>query len=343
MKLRNKEIGNFREPLFVAEIGCNYDGDIALAKELIRKAKDIGCDYAKFQSFDKDSLFIEAFYKQNPGDLPGETLEETLDRLTLKNDDLKELSSFCRDTAIGFASTPVSTTFVDSLMALDVDFLKIASFDLNNLPLLKYAAEQGRPIVLSVGLGTLQEIEEAVETIFSTGNRHLILMHCAAAYPPKDANINLNNIDLLRDYFHLPIGFSDHTLGFSVCLAAIAKGACVIEKHFTYDNTLETGDHFISANQEEMKIIVEQGKRIIAALGQYQRIISNDDIEFRKILRRSVVSVGEIKSGATITEEMIDCKRPGTGIQLHEIPYLLGRRVNREIGANELISWTDLD
>lgn len=343
VKLRHKEIGNFKEPLFIAEIGCNYDGDIELAKKLIYQAKEIGCDYTKFQSFDKDSLFIQSFYKNNPGDISTENLEQTLDRLSLKSTDLSQFYDTCRKANIGFASTPVSKAFVDSLISFDVEFIKIASFDLNNIDLLRYAASKGKPIILSVGLGTLQEIEEAIEAIFSTGNKDIVLLHCAAAYPPKDENIHLNNIDLLRDYFQLPVGFSDHTKGFSVCLAAIAKGACVIEKHFTYDNTLVTGDHSISANAEELKIIVDEGKRIYRALGQYKRIISDDDIEFKRILRRSIVSSKNINKGDRITNDMIDFKRPGTGIQINEMPYLLGRKVNRDIPSNELIFWTDLD
>lgn len=343
MRLRGKEIRNFNEPLFIAEIGCNYDGDIEMAKKLISKAKEIGCDYAKFQSFDKDSLFIKSFYKHNPGDLKAETLEDTLDRLSLSDNDLDMIMRFCKKVDIGFASTPVSNVFVDSLVDRDVDFIKIASFDLNNLPFLRYAASKGKPIFLSVGLGTLQEIEEAVETIFSTGNKELVLLHCAAAYPPKDENINLNNIDLLRDYFKLPVGYSDHSKGYSVCLATIAKGACVIEKHFTYDNSIESGDHPISANPQEMKIIVEEGRRIYTALGQYKRIISDEDIKHRKILRRSVVSCRNINKGEKITMDMVDFKRPGTGIQINEMPYLLNRKLKRNINSNELISWDDLE
>lgn len=345
MKLRGKKIKIFNEPLFVAEIGQNHNGSIEVAKELVLKAKEIGCDYAKFQCWDKDSLFIESFYKNKPGDdyLNTKNLEETLDRLSLSSNDLDEIIAFCKKVDIGFVSTPVSKAYVDLLVEHDVDFIKIASFDLNNFPFLKYAASKGKPIVLSTGLGTLQEIEEAIETIFSTGNKYLALLHCAAAYPPKDENINLNNIDLLRDYLGLPVGYSDHSKGYSVCLSAIAKGACIIEKHFTLDNTIASGDHPISANPEEMRIIVEEGKRIYTALGQYKRIISDEDKEYKKTLRRSVVSGRDIKAGEIITMDMIDLKRPGTGIQINELSYLLNKKAKRNIHANELITWDDVE
>jgi len=343
MNLRGKKISNCGEPFIIAEIGCNYDGNIEIAKKLILKAKEIGCDCAKFQSFDKDSLFTKSFYDNNAGDLPGETLAETLDRLTLTNSEIDDLISFCKKVDIGFASTPVSNVFVDTLASRDVEFIKIASFDLTNLPLLKYAASKGKPIILSVGLGTLQEIEEAVDAIFSTGNKDLALLHCSAAYPPKDEYINLRNIRLLRDYFGLPIGYSDHSKGYSVCLAAIAQGACIIEKHFTLDNTNETGDHPISANPEEMKIIVTEGKRIYTALGQYKRIISEQDEEYKNMLRRSVCTIKEFKKGDKITADALTFKRPGTGIQIHEVPYILNRTVKKDISADELLAWEDLE
>ncbi len=345
MKLRGKEIKNFGEPLVVAEIGQNHNGSIKIAKDLILRAKEAGCDYVKFQCWDKDSLFVESFYKDKAGDdfLKTKNLEETLDLLSLNRDNIEEIIECCRNAGIGFVSTPVSNAYVDLLADNDVDFIKIASFDLNNLGFLEYVASKGRPIVLSTGLGTLQEIEEAVNTIFSTGNRDLVLLHCVAAYPPKDENVNLNNIDLLRDYFELPVGYSDHTTGFTTCLAAIAKGACIIEKHFTFDNSIVSGDHPLSADPDEMKVIVEEGKRVSTALGQYKRILSDDDKKYKQILRRSIVSVRNIQKGEIISMDVIDFKRPGTGIQIGELPYLLNRKAKRNIHENEIITWDDVE
>jgi len=344
MKLRGKKLENFGEPLFVAEIGQNHDGSIEKAKKMITAAGELGCNYVKFQCWDKDSLFIKSFYKDKPGDpyLKTKSLEETLDMLSLSRENVEELVQYSREQKIGFVSTPVAEKYVDLLVSKDVDFLKIASFDLNNHQLLSYAASQGKPIVLSTGLATVQEIEDAIQVIYKASNRELMLLHCAAVYPPKDENVNLNNIDLLRDYFGLPVGFSDHTVGFSMALAAIAKGACLIEKHFTLDNTIASGDHPISADPEQMKVIVEQGRRIRTTLGSYRRDLSKDDLEYRAILRRSIVSRRAIRAGEVITADMIDYKRPGTGIQVCEAQYVLNRKARRDIPANVLINWDDL-
>lgn len=345
MKLRGKEVKNFADPIIVAEIGQNHNGVTEKVDELILTAKEIGCDYAKFQCWDKDSIFIKSFYENKPGDdyLKTKDLEDTLDQLSLDNDKMKRAADFCKNAGIGFVSTPVDKSYVDFLIEQDPDFIKIASFDLNNLPLIKYAASRCKTIVLSVGLGTLQEIEEAIDAVYSAGNEEIILMHCVAAYPPKDEDINLNNIDLLRDYFGLPVGYSDHSKGFAVSLAAIAKGVCMLEKHFTLDNTVASGDHPISANPQEMKIIVSEGKRINSALGSYKRTLSSDDFKYRKILRRSIVSKGKLDKGQVITEENIAFKRPGTGIQINELPYLLGKKAKCEISSDELIQWKDVE
>ncbi len=345
MRLRGKEINNFKEPLFVADIGQNHDGSIDRAKELVLKAKQAGCDYAKFQSWDKDSLFIESFYKNKPAEehIDAKDLEEQLDIESLKNDDFAKLVKFCKEVDIGCITTPVSNAYVDMLVENDVDFIKIASFDLNNLEFLRYAASKGKPIFLSTGLSTLQEIEEAINTIFSAGNKELVLLHCIAVYPPKDKDLNLNNIDLPRNYFGLPVGFSDHSIGVSIPLGAIAKGACVIEKHFTYNSLIPSGDHPVSADPEQMETIVKEGKRINIALGRYKRVLSDDEKKLKSVLRRSIVSAVNINKGEPISKDMIEYKRPGTGIQIEELPYLLNRKAKKNIAANKLILWKDVE
>jgi len=335
---------NRKYPYIIAEIGANHNGDINLAKKMIDKAKDCGCDAVKFQSWSKTSLFTKNFYKEKNQfvDEKFGTLEEMVEKFSLSKKEHIVLKEYCDNKKITFCSTPTTPEEVDMLDKLKVPFFKVASMDLNNLSFLKYIAEKGKTIILSTGMGSLTEIETALNTIYETGNKEVILLHCIAIYPPDDTIVNLRNIEMLSKTFNIPIGFSDHTIGTSIPLAAIALGAKVIEKHFTLDKTLPGWDHAVSANPEEMKIIVEEGKRIVTALGKYGRVVSAKEMKQRESFRRSVVTKRKIKEGEILQEADLDFKRPGTGIRPDEVKYILGRKVNKNIDEDELIKWKDL-
>lgn len=335
-KFYEKIVNSFNS-FVIAEIGANHNGDIKLAKKLIDEAINCGCDAVKFQSWSKESLYTKSFYKDNIG------LEKTMEELSLSKEEHINLNDYCKENNIIFFSTPTTPEEVDMLEELDVPFFKVASMDLNNLPFIKYIALKGKPIILSTGMGTLSEIEEALNTIYKVGNREVVLLHCVSIYPPDDSIVNLKNMLMLKETFGLPVGFSDHTIGISIPLAAIASGAKVVEKHFTLDKTLPGWDHAVSANPEEMKTIVQEGRRIIKALGSYQRIISEAEIEKRKSFRRSIVTKRDIKKGETIREEDLTSKRPEIGIKPSEIKYVVGRKVNRDISEDEIITWEDLE
>lgn len=333
-----------QEPYIIADIGANHNGDMELAKKMIDELKDCGCDAVKFQSWSKSSLFTKGFYKKKNQfvDKRFGTLEEMVEKFSLSKEDHRELKNYCDQKNITFCSTPTSFIEVDMLEELKVSFFKVASMDLNNLTFLEYVAKKKKPIILSTGMGSLAEIETALNTIYKTGNNEIILFHCVSVYPPDDAIINLKNILMLRETFGIPVGFSDHTLGISIPLAAIGLGAKIIEKHFTLDKTLPGWDHAVSANPEEMRIIIKEGKRIVRALGKYERVISEAEMEQRKSFRRSIVTKRNIKKGEIIGEKDLDFKRPGTGIRPDEIKYVLGRKVTRDIEKDELINWQDL-
>ncbi len=335
-KFYEKIVNSFNS-FVIAEIGANHNGDIKLAKKLIDEAINCGCDAVKFQSWSKESLYTKSFYKDNI------SLEKTMEELSLSKEEHINLNDYCKENNIIFFSTPTTPEEVDMLEELDVPFFKVASMDLNNLPFIKYIALKGKPIILSTGMGTLSEIEEALNTIYKVGNREVVLLHCVSIYPPDDSIVNLKNMLMLKETFGLPVGFSDHTIGISIPLAAIASGAKVVEKHFTLDKTLPGWDHAVSANPEEMKTIVQEGRRIIKALGSYQRIISEAEIEKRKSFRRSIVTKRDIKKGETIREEDLTSKRPEIGIKPSEIKYVVGRKVNRDISEDEIITWEDLE
>ncbi len=334
-----------KEPYIIAEIGANYNGDMRLAKKMIESAKECGCNAVKFQSWTKKSLFANKYYQQQSHlvDENFGNLEEMVDKFSLSEREHIILKEYCDKEKITFCSTPIAREEIDLLDSIGVPFFKVASMDLNNLPFLEYMAKKNKTIILSTGMGNLAEIETALNTIYNAGNKKIILLHCIAIYPPEDKILNLRNIEMLNKTFNVPVGFSDHTIGTTIPLAAITLGAKVIEKHFTLDKTMPGWDHAISADPVEMASIVREGKRIITSLGSYERAISEIEMKQRESFRTSIVTKEKIKKGEKIEENKLDFKRPGTGIKPDEIKYIIGRRVNRDIDEDELIKWEYLE
>lgn len=336
VKVGKYRIKNFKAPFMVAEIGSNHNGDIKLAKKLIDEAVRCGCHSVKFQAWRKQTLFSKPMYAGN------RTLEKDIDQYAFELKIYKELKKHCGKKRIIFSSSVFSKKEVDFCVdELDMELIKIASMDVNNYPFLEYVAKKGKPIALSTGLASLAEIAEAYELI-TKYNKNLILLHCVALYPPKDKQVNLNNIDMLRDAFDCPIGFSDHTLGTAIPLASVVKGACLIEKHFTLDKKMAGWDHAVSADPEDMKIIVSESRRIAKALGSYKRIIDQDRLEKRKVFRRSIVAVRDLKKGQKLTKRDIELLRPGTGLEPKYLNQVLNRRLRKNLRKGELLKMADL-
>ncbi|MBV6518757.1 MAG: N,N'-diacetyllegionaminic acid synthase [Candidatus Brocadia fulgida] len=343
-----KEVFNFCEPYIIAELGSNHNGDKELAKKLIIAAKESGADCVKFQSWSKETIFSKKVYEDNyflKDDYRNRTdytLERIVKEFSISEQELLDMKRFSDEVGIDCTSTPFSKREVDFLVdELQSPFIKVASMDLNNYPFLEYLAKKGLPVVLATGLSEFYEIDRAVRTIENAGNNQIVVLHCVALYPPKDEDVNLNNIESLQKIYPYPIGFSDHTFGFSVPLAAVAKGACIIEKHFTLDKNLFGWDHKISATPEELEIICGESKRIQRAMGSF-RFRCEEDEERKAAFRRSIVTTRTIKAGEVIRESDIDFKRPGTGIAPAESKYVIGRKTKKDIGTDELILWKDL-
>ncbi len=342
-----REVYNFCDPFVIAEIGANHNGEMDLARDLILKAKEAGADCVKFQSWTKDTIFSKRVYEQNfflADDYRNRddySLEQIVEKCSMSEEEFLEIKEIADKIGINCISTPFSRTEVDFIVdKLKVSFIKVASMDLNNYSFLDYIGRKNLPVVLSTGLSTLGEIDKAIETIENTGNNKIVILHCVSMYPPDDNHVNLNNIDTLRVAYQYPIGFSDHTLGFSIPLAAVVKGACVIEKHFTLDKNMFGWDHKVSADFEEMKIIVNESKRVQKALGDY-RIVVNESAERIKAFRRSIVAARKINAGEVFTEEMIDYKRPAEGLEPGFISILLGKKARRDIEYDEIIEMED--
>lgn len=320
----------------IAEIGANHNGDMELARETIRAAKAAGADAAKFQSWDT-GLFARGFYDDNPG------LEEQVAAYAVAGDEMRALAEYCAEVGIDFASTPFSKREMAELDALSPPFIKIASMDLNNDHLLRAAAETGRSIVLSTGFAQIGEIEHAISTLESTGHTDTTLLHCIALYPPPgDDYVNLRNIEMLRDTFGYPVGFSDHTKGIEVTLAAIALGATVIEKHFTLDKEMDGWDHAVSADPDELSIITSAARRIPSALGSRRRVVSEAERKQGLVMRRSIVAAHPLAAGHVLRAEDLDYRRPGTGITPNDAGRVIGHALTRDLKADELLSESDL-
>lgn len=336
LKIADRTICNFEKPYIIAEIGANHNGSMELAKKLIKLAKESGADSAKFQSWSKKNLFSKELYEKNPD------LEQQLDEWSLNYNQFVELKKTCDKEDITFSCTPFSKQDVDFLVdELQVDFIKVASMDLNNLPFLKYIASKNKPIILSTGLGSFKEIQKAVETITSEHD-NLILLHCISMYPPNINQINLNNIDMLGKEFNLPVGFSDHYPDEKFSLAAVVKGASVIERHFTLDKNMNGWDHQISSDADGMKRLVKTAELINQSLGSYDRIVYEDEKKQRESFRRSAVAKKDLRKGDIIKEENIEFKRPGNGIPPNKMNIIIGEKINKDIPKDTIISLDNL-
>lgn len=337
-------VKNYGRPYIIAEIGANHNGDMTLAKKMIRSAKECGAHCAKFQSWTSKSLIAKEEYTRNQvyNDSKKKhfgSLKEMVTKYALTDKQHKELKEYCDSMEITFASSPFSPSEARLLNDLDVPFFKIASMDINYLDFLREVAGYHKPMIISTGMATMAEIENAINVCKKEGNEQLILLHCISIYPPKYKDIHLNNIVMLQQAFGLPIGFSDHTIGVSIPLASVALGACLIEKHFTLDKDLPGWDHEISANPEEMRVICKESDHIFRSLGNFKRTVTESEENKKAKFRRSLVFSRDMKKGEIIKKEDISAKRPGTQIPPDELPYVLGRKLVHDMNEDELLRW----
>jgi N-acetylneuraminate synthase len=317
-----------------------------LCRKLIDAARDCGADAVKFQSWSIDSLISRAEYGRNTSYADKHrhfgSLEEMVKRYQLTHEQHKEAASYCREKGIEFLSSPFSPAEVDLLDSIGVPCFKVASMDINNLSFLHHVGRKRKPVILSTGMATIGEIERALGVLCQSGSGPVALLHCISIYPPLHEDIHLRNIAMLEKTFDVPVGFSDHTLGTAIPLAAVALGACIIEKHFTLDKEAVGWDHWISADSTELKTIVVEGKNIFNALGSCVRTVSQAEMEKRLKFRRRLVLKRDLKKGAILSESYIDFKRPGNGIHPDELRYVVGRTIKRDIVEGEELDWSDL-
>ena len=339
-------VGDGHPPYVIAEIGSNHNGNMDLCRKLIDAAADAGAHAVKFQSWSESSLIAAEEYDRNPDYSDKKkhfgSLRAMVRAYQLTPDQHVLAKSYCEERGVQFCSSVFSVEEADLLESLDVPFYKFASMDIVNLPLLAYVAAKRRPVLIATGMATLGEIEQAIQTVRAEGNDDIALLHCVSIYPPDYSSIRLLNIGMLRSTFAIPVGFSDHTLGTSVPLAAITLGACIIEKHFTVDKDMAGWDHAISADPGELRTIVEEGRHVFDSLGGPPRIVSDAEMEKRQRFRRSLVVRRSLGRGHILTEDDLTAKRPGSGISPHELRYVVGRRIADDMEEDQVLRWGDL-
>lgn len=332
-------IDNYGEPYFIAELNTSHFGDINIAKEMTLKARDVGCHCVKFQSWTAETLYSAAYYREN------RIAKRMVTKFSFDNAELKELSEYARHIGIDFSSTPYSAEEAQFLKEeCGVPFIKIASMELNNLPYLDFLARLDVPLILSTGMGTMDEIEQAVQVITKHNKDKLIILHCTSIYPTEPKNIRLLNIQGLRKKFpNVPIGYSDHSIGSDIPAAAIALGACVIEKHFTLDNSRIGMDNQMATEPEEMRAVITTCQSIYTALGGETRILDKLEIDQAVKMRRSLITRTSLKKGHVLMQDDIDAKRPADGIPPSDMESVIGKTLTRDYEEEELIALADLE
>lgn len=326
--------------IIIAEAGVNHNGSLETAKQMVLAAREAGADYIKFQTFSPEklvSVFAEKAEYQRQTTGTEESQLEMLKKLALTQKDFLELNEYCRQQGIGFLSTPFDLDSIHFLDKLNMDFWKLPSGEITNLPYLLEIAGTGKPVVMSTGMCDLEEIRQAVDCLKKAGTPELTLLHCNTEYPTPMEDVNLKAMAAMEREFHLPVGYSDHTKGIEIPIAAAALGACVIEKHFTLDRTMEGPDHRASLEPEELKAMVTAVRNVEQALGSGKKEPSQSEEKNRAVARKSIVARCRIKKGETLSEDNLTAKRPGTGISPMRWPELMGRKADRDYAEDELI------
>lgn len=325
--------------LIIAEAGVNHNGDINLAKRLIDEAKKAGADIVKFQTFNPQKLAsknakMAEYQKKNLG--VEESQETMLSKLTLTKEEYVELAEYCRLIGIKFLSTPFDIESIKFLNGLQ-NIWKIPSGEITNYPYLVEIARTGKEIILSTGMSSLEEVQDAIDVLKKNGAGEITVLHCTTNYPTPMEDVNLRAMLTLRGKFGCAVGYSDHTKGIEIPVAAVAMGATVIEKHFTLDRNMEGPDHKASLEPDELKAMVSAIRNVEQALGDGNKVPAASEKANIAVARKSIIAARNIKVGEVFTEDNITTKRPGTGISPMRWNEVLGQKAIRDFEEDELI------
>jgi len=326
----------------IAEAGVNHNGDINIAKKLIDVAVEAGTDAVKFQTFKTEHLVSKtarkADYQINTSD-SNESQFEMIKKLELDSETHIKLLAYCQEKNIMFLSTPFDHDSINFLNKLGLDTFKIPSGEITNLPYLKHIGSLNKKVILSTGMSNIEEIEKALDVLINTGSKkeNITILHANTEYPTPMADVNLRAMQTIAKTFNTLVGYSDHTLGIEIPIAAVALGATVIEKHFTLDKKMKGPDHKASLEPDELKAMVTAIRNIENALGNGVKKASNSEIKNKVIARKSIVAIKVIKKGDVFTEKNIATKRPGNGISPMRWEKVLGMKARKDFGIDEQI------
>lgn len=333
---------NHRHCIIIAEAGVNHNGNLDMARQMVRVARECGADYVKFQTAVPE-LVISAFapkaeyQKETTG--AAQSQLDMCRAIHLPLSDYTGLAELCRSEGIGFMSTPFDLVSIDCLAPLGMDYWKIPSGEITNLPYLRKIGALGQKVIMSTGMSTLDEVAKAVDILEAAGTPRadIILLHCTTQYPAPYRSVNLRAMDALRTLGCGGVGYSDHTNGIEVSVAAVAMGACVVEKHFTLDKTLPGPDHRASLDPAELKALVQSIRHVEQAIGTGVKDVDAAERSNIAVARKSIVAARPIKKGETFTADNITVKRPGNGLSPMLWDSVLGAVAPRDFGADELI------
>jgi len=334
-----KCIGNDQPCFIIAEAGVNHNGSLAMAKKLVDVAVRAKADAVKFQTAKAEEVVIDNveiadYAKRNMG--KNTTQLAMIKKLVLPYNDFIILERYCRKKGIIFLSTPHSYDAIDFLDEL-VPAFKFGSGDITNIPALKHAAKKGKPIILGTGMSTLKEIQEAIKAIQSMQNNQIIALHCTTNYPCPVEEVNLRAMITMQKKLDCMVGYSDHTLGVTIPIMAVALGAVVLEKHFTLNRNLPGPDHKASLTPTELAIMVKEIRKTQTALGSFEKKPTTSEKKIMNIVRKSIVTQTDIEKGTRLTMDLLSIKRPGTGIPPNKIDTLIGKKTKQSLKKDRII------
>lgn len=331
ISIDGKKIGVNNPVYIVAEVGLNHNGDIKIAKRLVDAALEAGADAIKFQTY-KTEEFVSR----------SNQYFDVFKNVELSYEDFAELKNYSKNNGITFFSTPFDIESADYLKKIGVSCFKIASSDLTNIPLIRHISKMNTPMIISTGLSTMEEIDEAVHCCLFEGNKNIALLHCVASYPTLPEETNLNAMNFIRDRFGFPVGYSDNGESTLVDLVAVSMGTNLIEKHFTLDKKMNGPDHSFSIEPPGLKTLISQIRLIEKMKGDGIKLPQTSELEGRYFIRKSIITRKDIKVNEMLTKENISIKRPAEGIEPKYLEQVIGKRVNKEIRKDTAIYWKDL-
>ncbi len=336
VRIGERLVGPGQPCLIIAEAGVNHNGDVALAKKLVDAAAAIHADAVKFQTWISEKVVSaaspKAAYQLSTTD-PAESQLEMERRLELPFDAFRELEAHARKAGITFLSTPFDAESADLLASMDVPAIKVPSGEITNFPLLEHIARKGKPLIVSTGMADLAEVAAALEVLHAAGAKDIVLLQCVSSYPARAASANLRAMATMQQRFDVPVGFSDHTLGTEVALAAAALDACIIEKHFTLDRSLPGPDHQSSLEPAEFAAMIQGIRMVESSLGDGIKRPAEEEANTRMVARRSIVATRDLAAGTPLVADAVAILRPGTGMPPASLPKILGRRLRVAVPA----------